>query len=57
MRVKRFLNIGLEFRAVGAFYPERVTGNQCLTENGETCVCFRGLADPLDDLGESSLAL
>ncbi len=57
MRVKRLLNFGLELRAVGAFYPERVTGNQRLTKDGKVRVCFRGLADPLDDLGQGSVAL
>ena len=55
--IQCFLQAGLELRTTGALDPERISRDKRLTEDDELTVFFRGLADPVNNLGKSRIAL
>ena len=57
VRVESFLQVGFEFRTIGAFDPEWIAGNQGLAEDDKIAVNGRGLVNPVDDLCDRSVAL
>ena len=57
MRVEFFLQAGVKPGAFGAFYPERIAGNQCFAKGNQLAAVSRRLPNPDDNFGEAGVAL
>ena len=57
VRVEGFLQAGFELRTLGAFNPERISGNERLTEDDQLGTFIRTLGDPVDELRQGRIAL
>jgi len=54
--VEGFLQAGFELRTLGAFNPERISGNECFTEDDQLGTFIRTLGDPVDKLRQGRIA-
>lgn len=57
VRVKFFLQRGLEPGAIGTFDPERISGHKRLTECDNVAALRGRLFDPVDDFRDARIAL
>ena len=55
--IEAFLQAGFEFRTLGALDPERIAGNERLTEDDQLGTFFGSIGNPVDNLRQGRIAL